>query len=1201
MQGYSPQPNKQMYNFYNQKLCTPSGYIAKFLLMMRLTTLILFSVIMQVSAGSFAQRVSLAEKNAALVTVLNKINQQTGFDFIVTTDMLKQAKVVNITVRNERLTTVLDRIFEGQDLNFSIQDRIVVVSRKEKTAITNIIEFFSAYTLRGVVVNERGQPLPGANVWILRSNRGYGIGEDGRFELSDMNGNETLITTYLGYKTDTLRLRGQRNVTIKMQPAVSALAEVAIEINTGYQKISKDRVSGSYGKPDMALFERRVGTTDIVSRLDGLVAGVSVVAGPMGTGGNIYQTASDQKSLIRGKSTINLVSEPLYVVDGVQMPTLMNLNPNDVADITVLKDAAAATIYGVKAANGVIVITTKSGKKDGRIRIDYNGYLTLSGKPRYKKDYYLNSAQYIQAAKEIFDPVTNPYSSVSYNSLPPHDVILYNQFRGLISDAQAAKSLDSLSKLDNRDQINDLFYRNAFTTNHSLSAAAGNSFYSIYSSLSYTNNHSNTPGESNNNYLLNLNQSFTPAKWINIGLNTSLSNTHSSKKSPITVGSAFLPYQLFQDANGDPIQMNYMNQLSPERKKDYEARSRVNLDYVPLEEIEKGYGKGNLYNINTSANVEVKFWKGFSYQGTYGYRKSSGTIEDYRDHTSMDMRSELIRFTLANTPADVPVYLLPEYGGRFTTRETNSQNWTLRNQLVFNTALRGGRDRMNVQVGQEAMENSDRLGTSVLRGYDDVLKTYKLLDYATLSQPIFGAVGSGYSSLYEKPFELREEKKRFTSYFALLNYSLNDKYILDASLRADKSSLFASENSSQNKPVYSIGAKWQISNENFMRTVSWINSLGLRTTYGITGNSPYLGAGTIYDVLNVSEDPILGNSLSIGTVANNKLSWERTRTLNVGLDFRVLNNRLTGAVEAYFKSTTNLLGQVKYNPLTGTNSTTGNIGELTNRGIELTLNSQNISSGSFSWSTGLVFAYNNNKLISYSEPSQYQLDAGSRIFGSYLIGYPTSPVFAYRYAGLDNVGDPQIHKADGTITKDPNGAVAEDLVFMGTTQPKFNGGLNNTIRYKSLSLSGNIIYNLGAVMRNPTGVVYGRFTSSSFNDGNVNASFADRWKVAGDETRTDIPSFVSNPGINYSRRNLGYYTNADINVVSSDYIKLRDLTLSLDLPAHLLRKLSVQRISLFVQTGNFLIWAANKDGIDPEYYGDRNTDRSYSFGLNVSF
>lgn len=1168
---------------------------------MRLTTLILITAIMQVSAVSKAQRITLSEKNTPLVTVFDKIRNQTGYDFVVTREVFKQARLVTIKAENESLTNVLETIFKGQELSFSIQDKIVVVSKKEKTAIGSIVAYFSAYTLRGMVLNEKGQPLAGANVWIKGQNRGYGIAEDGKFELIDINGDETLITTYLGYKTDTLQLRGQRNVTIRMLPSTAALDLVNIVVNTGYQKINKDRASGSYGKPDMELFDKRVGTNDIIGRLEGLVAGVSVVPGPSGKTGNVFRTESDQKSLIRGKGTIQLDTEPLYVVDGVQMPTLNNLNPNDVADITVLKDAAAATIYGVKASNGVIVITTKSGKKDGQIRINYNGAFTFSGKPRFKRDFYLNSPQYIQTAKEIFDPVTNPYSSISYNGIPPHETILYNQYRNLISDAQAAKSLDSLSKIDNRDQINDLFYRNAFSTNHSLSAAGGNKFYSIYSSLSYTNDHSNIPGESSNTYLLNLNQSIMPAKWITLGLTTSLSNSRAGSKNPITVGTTFVPYQLFQDGNGNAIQMNYMNRISPERQEEFEARSRINLDYVPLEEIDKGYGKSNLYNINTTANVEVRFWKGFSYQGTYGYRKASGTLENYDDHSSMDMRAELIRFTKANTPNDVPVYLLPEYGGRLASQETNSQNWTLRNQLVFNSTLRGGKDRVSVQIGQEAMENSDHLATTILRGYDLVLKTYKLLDYATLSKPIFGSVGSGYSSFSEKPFELRDEKKRFTSYFGLFNYSLNDKYFLDASVRADKSSLFASESSSQNKPVYSIGAKWQLSSENFMRPVTWINSLGLRTTYGITGNSPFIGAGTIYDILAVGNDPILGNSLTINTVANNRLSWESTKTLNIGLDFGIFNSRLSGAIEMYFKNTTNLLGQVKYNPLTGTSETRGNVGELTNRGIELTLNSRNISSGSFSWSTGLVFAYNKNKLISYSAPAQYQLDVNSRTNANYLAGYPLAPIFAYRYAGLDNMGDPQIFKADGTITKDPNAAVAEDLVFMGTTQPKFNGGVNNSFRYKSFSISANVVYNLGGIMRKATEMVSGRLTTSSFSDGNVKATFMNRWKAEGDEDHTDIPSFVANPGINYSRRNLRYYTDGDINVVSSDYVKLRDISLSFDLPEHILRKIAVQRVSLFVQTGNFLIWTANKEGVDPEYSGDRKTDRTYSLGLNVSF
>jgi TonB-linked SusC/RagA family outer membrane protein len=1190
-----------MYNFYKQKLCTPTGYVAKFLLIMRLTTLILFTAIMQVSAGSFAQRITLSEKNAALVAVFNKISNQTGFDFIVTSDVLKQARPVNITVNNQDMSEVLHKIFEGQPLSFSIKDRIVVVSKKEKTVVDQVLNYLSAYTINGIVTNERGEPLAGANVWIMGQNRGYGTAENGRFSLNGMLGNEILITTYLGYKTDTLQLNGQRNVNIRMVPMAARLAEVSI-VNTGYQKLNKEQVTGAYGKPDMEIFNNRVATTDIISRLDGLVAGVTVKAGPGGAGANRYGTGTNQQSIIRGVSSVGLPSEPLYVIDGIQVPNLSNLNPNDIADITVLKDAAASAIYGAKAANGVIVIITKTGKKDQKVHINYSGALTMRGKPRLKKGYYMNSAQYIQTAKELFDPVTYPISQLSASFITPHEQILYNLYQKSITQAQADKSLDSLSRIDNRSQINDLFFRNAFSTNNTVSASGGSRVYSVYSSLSHVKNQSNTPGEVNNSYLISLNQSINPASWLTIGLNTALNNNISQNKKPITVGTAFLPYQLFADQNGTPLPLNYMTGLSAARQADYQLRSRINLDYIPLEEADKGYSKSNLLNVNTTANVEIRFWKGLSFQGTYGYQRATGTTTDYDDHSSLSRRKELLNFTVAATPATVPVYYLPTTGGRYSTVDRTGQNWTLRNQLVFNTALRAGRDRLNIQIGQEALEQSTVLNTSVLRGYDDVLKTYSLLDYVTLAKPLFGAIGSGYSMFSEKPFTRMAEKSRFKSYFGLFNYAMNDKYMLDASVRADKSSLFASDESAQNKPSFSIGAKWQLSKEGWFGQVRWIDNLGLRATYGITGNSPYVGAASTFDILSTGQDTNLGNYLSVNSPANNKLSWEATHTWNFGLDFALLHGRLNGNTEVYFKNTTDLIGQVAYNPLTGTESTRGNIGNIKNSGIELSLNSRNIIGSGFNWSSGFVFSYNHNKLGSYSKPLQMLENASSVVSSTYRIGYSRPAVFAYKYAGLDQFGDPQIQKADGSITKDIDAATPEDLVFMGTSQPKFNGGLSNTFRYRNISVSANLVYNLGAVMRKQVESNFSqRLTVSSFSDGNRLADFANRWKKPGDEKFTNIPSYEGNPGLNYSRRNLSYYSFADINVISASYLKLRDVTVAYDLPDALMRRLHLQKISLFAQTGNFLIWKANKEGIDPEYSGDSLANHIYSLGLNVSF
>lgn len=1169
---------------------------------MRLTTVILIASLLQVSAATMAQRISLTETNTPLKTVLRAIKGQSGYNFVCSETLLKQARLVNINLKDVQLDVALKQVFDGQSLTYVIENNTIIVKPKgQPSLIDNLISRFQKYEVLGQVLDENGRPLVGANIWIVSQRKVYISNAEGRFRLQEMTGNEMLLTSYLGYKTDTLQLNGQRNVTIRMVSGSATLSSVTV-LSTGYQTITKERATGSYARPDMEAFNNRVATTDLVSRLEGLVAGMTVKGGAMGTGINEFGAKTNQQSVIRGISSVRQPSDPLYVVDGVQVPGLSYVNANDVADITVLKDAAASAIYGAKAANGVIVITTKTAKKGQKIQINYNGTFSLQGKPKFRDNYYLNSAQYIQTARELFDPVTFPPDQLSYGFTAPHERILYNRHANRITEAQANKSLDSLSGLNNRKQVDDLLYRNSFTTNHTLSASGGSRNYSIYSSLSYTNNRSSKLGDQNNSYQISVNQTLSPVSWITVGLNTSLNNSRIKSKSGIDVGAGFLPYQMFADANGNPLLMNYMTGWSAERQADYQLRSRINLDYIPLEEIDKGYGNMNMLNINNTANAEIRFWKGLSFKGTYGYQKTSGTATFYDDHTSMSRRKELLNFTVANTAGDVPVYYLPTTGGRFSNSDRTAENWTIRNQLVFNTALRGGQDRLNVQVGQEALEQNSVINTFILRGYDDVLKTYSLLNYVSLAQPLFGAIGSGFSMFTEKPYERQAQKSRFTSYFGLLNYSFNDKYLLDASIRADKSSLFASDEAAQNKPAFSIGGKWLLSKEKWFSNINWLNNLGLRATYGITGNSPYVGQASTFDILQGEQDPDLGNYLGIYFPANNKLSWEATHTWNFGLDFGFLDGRLNGSTELYFKNTKDLLGMVRYNPFNGMEGTTGNIGNIKNSGVELTMSSVNMAAPDFSWSTNMVFSYNYNKLMSYSIPSQFSNTASSLVFANYWVGYARQPIFAYRYAGLDHMGDPQIRKADGTITKDPEAAAPEDMVYMGTAQPKVNGGLSNTFRYKTFTLSANLVYNFGAVMRRQVERNFsGRLTVGSFSDGNRMAEFANRWKKAGDEAYTNVPSYVSSQGLSYSRRNIDYYVNADINVISASYVKLRDITLSYDLSSALLGHLSVQKVNLFVQTGNLMVWKANKAGIDPEYPASARANQVYSLGLNVSF
>ena len=1034
---------------------------------------------------------------------------------------------------------------------------------------------------------------------------------NGEFFLKGAPENATLFISNVGFETQELKINKRKDITVRLAIKVNQLSNVEVTYNSGYQVLSKERATGAYSKPDMEIFKARSGTMDVVSRLDGLVPGLTVIAGPNGVIANRNGNGkTTQSALIRGKSSVGLSTEPLYVVNGVVVTDYADVEPDDIADITVLKDAAAAAIWGARAANGVIVVTTKSGKRDSKIKVNYSGYINFQGKPDFGYSPMLSSRQYIQAARETFDPVEYPWGSLYNDYIAPHDLILYNQYRGLITDAQANASLDSLAGINNMGQIKDIWFRNALTTNHTLSLSGGGSVYSFYSSLSYTDTKSNSPGAKNNSYRINFTQDINPNRNIKISLTTALANTVSSSENPIAISNSFLPYQLFKDAQGHSISMPYVQGWSDSLRNDYQARSRINLDYNPIGEMNLKNAHNNNLAVNITANASIRIWKGLSFLGTYGYAQSPGTSNSYDDHNEYSMRRRLVGMTVAPTTASTPVYYLPTTGGQYIHTTNDQRNWTVRNQLAYVANPRNGKDELSVQVGQEAQEQHNTREQLILEGYDQNLETYATLDYNLLSQGIFNTVSSFYGGYYTLPFSVTDQLQRYDSYFALANYTFNHKYSIDGSWRQDHSNLFGHDRATQNRPIWSVGGKWQLSKENFMKPVRWVNELGLRTTYGITGNSPYIGTASTKDILRVSYPyPAVstGPALDIQGNANTTLTWETTQTLNIGIDYSLLKNRIGGSIDLYHKSTVDLLGNVALNPFTGVTSGTGNIGHLVNKGIELNLHMVNFQTRDFSWSTGLRFSYNKNKLVSYSTPSPYSLTASGKLGANHWIGYSSAPLFAYQFAGLDNLGDPQIRLADKTVTKTPNAAGVDDVVYKGTTIPVFNGGFTNTFRYKGFSLSVNMIYSLGNVMRKDVNTLYtGRLASSAGWTGNVPVYFADRWKKAGDEKITNIPSYVSSYYVDFTRRSTDYYRLGDINVVSASYIKVRDVTLNYSLPYKVVQVLRIERVNLYVQTSNFMIWRANKAGIDPEYQssGYRSVPPSkhpVSIGANVSF
>ncbi|WP_158499937.1 SusC/RagA family TonB-linked outer membrane protein [Sphingobacterium paucimobilis] len=1160
---------------------------------MKLSTILLLIGTFQLHAVTLAQRVSLRADRISLERTFGEIKKQTGYDFVYDESLIKSVGPLNLNIQNKSLEETLDHLLSSHQLSYSITDKIVTVRGKESRKAT-LTDGRQQGIVIGTVRDEKGNPLVGVTIVIEGQNKGTQTDNKGGFRIEAAIG-DRLNCRLLGYYHEIKSIEKYGpGIIVVLKNRIESLDAVAV-VNTGYQKISKERSAGSYAKPDMKVLMERSGTIDIIQRLDGLIPGLVINNSSSPTNGPVGSSSSGNSIMIRGLNTLNSSREPLIVLNGVPSSDISAINPNDVEDITVLKDATAASIWGSKAANGVIVITTKKGKNKEAIQVNYNGFINFQGKPQIEKLNTLDSRAFIQAAKDVFDPVLNNYASISRPQsgglapIMPHETILYNLEN--LSQEQVDAKLEALANQNGIAQAKDLFYRNAVLMNHNISLSGGTERYNYYGSGAYIDNKSSKIGDKNKNYSINLNQSYTFNKWLQLHLITDISNKDIVLSNAIQPTAAFLPYVLYKNADGSSADLSWLYRDEKNRK-NYEQLSGTSLGYAPLDEINTGNTSNNIWTAKINSGVTVNLLKGLRYEGVFSLSKmQSKTINDLTQD-NYDVRSELVSFT----PLDGSAPYISNKGGRHTNSFGSQKNWTVRNQFVYDNTWLEGKHSLILLAGQEAQEQLYNTNRSVVRGYNNQLMTVDYLDYKLLSTGVNNVVmptsSDGTSRLTPDFYTEGESLVRITSYYANSGYTFDNRYTINLASRIDQSNLFGKDKSAQNKPLWSVGLGWQIGKERFMEQFNWLNQLGLRTSFGLTGNSPNPGEAASQDILatlyagNAVVYPE-GVGLELAMPANKKLTWETTKTFNFGIDFSLLNNRISGSVDVYDKHTQNLIAPMFVNPLTGFSTITGNAGNLTNKGLDINLTTVNISHKDFSWSTLLNLGYNSNKLTKINR--ERPITRGDQLISNpYVEGYPAFAVFSYHYAGLDQVGDPQIYLQDGSITKQRSVTTVDDMRYMGTFQPVWSGGLTNRFTYRNLSLAANIVYNLGHVMRRDVNTLFGgrglvaNQGYFAMFTGNVNAEFSDRWKKPGDELITDIPAYTTS-STSLARGNMSYYTNADRNVLNASYIKLRDITLGYKLPTPITDKLRTQAVTLRLQVSNIMLWKANSVGIDPEF------------------
>ncbi len=1198
---------------------------------MKLTAFLLLIGALQVHARAFSQKITLTTKDIPLEKLFRELERQSGYQFFFAESDLRHAKPVSLTATDEDLIRVLDTCLKDQPLTYSILKRTVVILLKEdvkkkETALTAGEEQRSGPPLeiKGRVVNEKGEPVLAnivvkGSVKMSNSNGNFSYSakvtstnSDGYFTMPGVGENDTLVVTAVNIEPIEIKVAGRTYLLITAKTKVAEGEDVQVIVSNGYQKISKERSAGSFSIADMGTVANRSSSMNVLQRLDGLIPGLVVNNSPSAArDGNPF--------LIRGLTTINASRNPLIVVDGmaVDVSNVSSINPQDIASVVVLKDATAASIWGARASNGVVVIVTKKGRTGEKLKVDYDGFINFQGKPDIGYFPVLNSPQYIQASKETFDPVDYPYNtSTAYNSaygnhtgLSPDRQILYDVNRGVLTQGQGDAKLDSLSNISNASQIKNVWYRPASLMNHTISLSGGSDKYAVYGSFAYTNTRDYTPGDRNNMYKINVRQDFNFSRYLKVYLITDLSNTTTSSNRSIAIDDRFLPYQLFRDPAGNSISMPYMGHVSEEQRPAIEALSGIGLNYDPLDNVTTGFTKSYAFLGRFNGGVTVNLLKGLRFEGLYGYIRGANRTQQYDDHTNYQQRINVLNFAVAD-PGGTVTYNLPATGGMYTVSNATLENWVVRDQLVYDHGWKNDLHQLTALFGQEAQEQRTVVNNSTVYGYDLETETYATLDYKTLTSagiatPILAQSPTG-SILSGNTFFGESEsvpRSRFTSYYANAAYTFDRKYTVNGSWRNDQSNLFGLNRSAQRKPVWSVGLKWLLSGETLMEGAKQVDHLALRVTYGITGISPSPGSASSYDVLAPVALPYApgGQGFSISTAANPSLTWESTKTYNLGVDFGLFNNRITGSADFYKKETSNLLGNLNVNPITGFNAIYGNVGSLSNKGAEVIINTVNIRKRDFGWTTSATLSYNKNKISSLGFLNAPVTGDYQVLHNVYMAGDPAFSVFAYNYAGLDSLGDPRI-KAAGKTTKVIGAAQPGDVLNMGVYQPVWSGGLSNLFNYKSFALSVNIVYNLGSVMFRDANTVYtynngpgGFIQNQDFQAGNLNAEFAGRWKQPGDEARTNIPSFVGNAATDGQRRNTNYYIYGNLNVVSASYAKIRDITLSYAVPPSVVKKMNAERLVFRVQLSNLMLWKANHYGIDPEFQDARYGIRSMPF------
>jgi len=1183
-----------MYNFYPKKLVQPPGCAYHLLKALCLFLVLLPTANLRASSATQAAKVTLSEKAARLSSVLQKINTQTGYDFVISTEDLKRARPVTITVQNEEIETVLNMVFAAQPLNFVIQEKTVVVSGKQQKPAAN--PTVAPVKVSGRVTDSAGIALQGANITIEGKSRSTISDKDGRFSI-DAEQDDVITISFIGFIPLTVKASdGIPARTYILHVSRSQMSEVNI-VSTGYQTLPKERATGSFAQVNDQLYNRRTGA-DLLGRLEGVVPGLIFHK-------NTVNSASGAADIsIRGTSTLFAGNQPLIVIDGFPYDgDINNINPNIVESVTVLKDAAAASIWGVRSGNGVIVVTTKKGKRNQALSIDLNANVTLSAKPDlgYNPN-FLPSDQFIALERQLFDRGFYDASliSASHPAISPAVQLLDDQRSGKITASRLEQELNGLRNNDVRKDLAQYFYRRSVAQQYALNIRGGGDKSTIFLGLGYDDLLMNRVGNKNQRATINAKYEFypIPALQFSAGLNYTQANAvMNSPVEDIRTGGNIrtYPYARLADGNGNalPIVKNF-----PTSFIDTVGKGKL-LDwaYRPLNELRNNDNKGKQTDDRINLALKYTFPLAISAQVSYQFQGSAISNAQYHSSESYFARNLINTYTQLPSGGQ-PTYPIP-VGGILQESNSSLASNRVRAQLDYQGKF-GEQHELNALAGAEVSNTVTESNSNTIYGYNkNNVSSNGNIDYTTYFNLL-----NGNADRIPTTLGFGKLTNRFISYYTNAAYTFKTRYTASASARIDKSNLFGVNTNQKAVPLYSGGLSWNLGREPFYK-VGWLPYLKLRATFGYNGNIN-TGATAVTTIRQF--DPILNGYSAIPYAriinpGNPELRWERVRMINLGTDFGLFDNLLTGSFEYYFKKGSDLFGYSPLAPSTGIGTFFGNTADIKGKGFDLVINSYNVKGVKFNWTTNLILSHAADIVTRYNatmtSANYIGLSNASSIYP--LEGKDLYALYSYKWAGLDpQNGNPRGYLPDGTASGDNTRLLAETGIEQmdnkGSSRPRYFGSLRNTIFYKGFSLSANIIYKFDYYFRRSS-------YSSSGLPWTGNTDYLNRWQRPGDEAHTDIPSLQLPP---YDDNRDAFYALSSALIEKGDHIRLQDITLSYDWDKAVFSKMPFRHLQLYAYANNIgIIWRANHHGLDPDLLVGSAltafpTPKTLSLGLKIT-